>query len=99
MYAGPEVELDSRYAQILNLVMVTFFHGISLPILFPITLFGLINFYVTERCLFAYYYRKPPYYSSKMNETAIWHLAYAPVLMILNGFWLLGNRQMFFNYN
>ena len=55
-YAGPQVELHQRYASIMNLVFVSFFHGISLPILFPITLFGLINFYVTEKLLFAYYY-------------------------------------------
>jgi hypothetical protein len=81
----------------MNLVFVTFFHGISLPILFPITLFGLVNFYVSEKILFAYYYHEPPYYSTVMNETAIDILKYAPVLMMINGYWLLSNRQMFFN--
>ena len=68
-----------------------------MPILFPITLFTLVNMYVAERFLFAYYYRKPPVFGGSMNDGALKILTYAPWFMIAFGYWQLGNRQIFFN--
>ena len=68
-----------------------------MPILFPITFFTLINMYVSERFLFAYYYRKPPVFGGGMNDGALKILTYAPWFMICFGYWQLGNRQIFFN--
>ena len=81
----------------MNMIFTTFLHGISLPLLFPITLFGIGNQYVSERLMFAYFYRKPPLFNNDMNRASIQILYYAPLFMLINGYWLLGNRQMFFN--
>jgi len=32
-------------------------HGIAFPIMFPITLFGLLNNYFVEKLCLAYYYK------------------------------------------
>ena len=96
-YAGPEVELHIRYSFIFNSIFVCFTYGLALPILFPITLFTLINMYISERYLFAYYYRKPPVFGGDMNDGALKILTYAPFCMIAFGYWQLGNRQIFFN--
>ena len=81
------------------MVFVTFLHGVSLPILFPITLFGLINSFVADKIMFAKYYQQPPLYDTAMNDRAINLLFYAPIFMMFNSYWLLGNQQMFFNQN
>lgn len=43
LYSGPDLEIWFRYATMLNLVFVTFTHGIAMPILFPIGFFGMLN--------------------------------------------------------
>lgn len=41
-------------------------YGLAMPIVFPITLFALINFYITEKAVLAYFHKKPPNYDNKM---------------------------------
>ena len=67
MYGGPEIAMHTRYSTTLNLICTTFTHGIALPVLWPITLFGIINKLTTETLLFAYYFRAPPLYDNKLN--------------------------------
>lgn len=97
LYSGPEVTIHFRYANIINQVYVAFTHGLALPMLFPIAMFGLFNIYVIERLQFAYFYREPPTFDNKFNDRALKILFYAPIMMLLNGYWLLSNRQMFHN--
>ena len=68
-----------------------------MPILFPISLLALINHYITEKILFAYFYRKPPMYGNEINEGALRILLWAPIFMFSTCYWALGNRQIFFN--
>lgn len=97
LYAGPEVEIHFRYSAILNIVFVTFTHGIALPILFPIAVVGFVNMYLSEKYMFAYFYRKPPLFDNKINEGALNILQVAPLFLIGMGYWQLSNRQIFFN--
>ena len=97
LYSGPDVVLPIKYAVIINMIFVTFTYGIALPILFPICLVGMINMYITERILFAFFYKKPPMIGNVLSAKGLTVLQYAPVTMMFSGYWLLGNRQMFFN--
>lgn len=72
-------------------------YGLAMPILFPIALFAFINIYVTERFMFAYFYRQPPMYANRLNDGALNVLKWAPILLLAFGYWQLGNRQIFFN--
>lgn len=76
---------------------MTFTFGLMMPILFPISLLALINHYITEKYLFAYYYRKPPMYGNEINEGALKILQTAPIFMLGTCYWALNNRQIFFN--
>ena len=87
LYAGPEVEIHYRYSAILNVCFSTFTHGLALPILYPIAAFTMLNFYFVEKYLFAYYYRKPPLFDNKMNERALYLLAYTPPFLLAFGYW------------
>jgi hypothetical protein len=90
--AGPEVELDIQYSFIFNTVFTAFTYGLAIPVLFPIAMVTMINLYITEKILFAYFYRKPPMYGGGMNVGALAILAYAPIFMLCFGYWQLGNR-------
>ena len=97
IHAGQSTPFHIRYAYIFNSIFVCFTYGLALPLLFPITLLAMINMYISERYLFAYYYRKPPLYGPAMHNGALKILYYAPYFMIFFGYWQLGNRQIFFN--
>lgn len=96
-HSGMEGELYRGYAFIFNTIFVTFTYGLALPILWPITLFTLLNHYITEKILYAYSYRKPPMYGNKMSDGALYILTKAPLFLLSFGYWQLGNRQIFFN--
>ena len=86
-----------KYSNVINLVFVTFLHGVAFPILFPISLVGILNNFMLERILLAYYYKQPPLFDNRLNDRALGALFYAPFLLLANAYWVLGNRQMFFN--
>ena len=71
IYGGPEVDIHKRYSSLLNFCCFPFVHGIALPILFPITLFGILNIYVFETILMAYYFKKPPLFDNQLNNEAL----------------------------
>jgi len=67
IYSGPEFTLHYKYSYMLVVVFVTFTFAPGMPLLFLVGLISLILFYVTERLMIAYSYRKPPMFSSKTN--------------------------------
>ena len=81
-----------KYSSILVQVFVSFMYGMFIPILFPITLFGIFNMYINERLLLAYYYKKPPMYDMELHMESLMRVRLAPILCFLMGFWSLGNR-------
>ena len=76
-----------KYSSIMVQVFVSFMYGIAIPALFPIAFLGIFNMYVVERLQLAYWYRKPPSYDGKMNSDALTTLMYAPILMLMFGYW------------
>lgn len=87
LYAGPEVELHFRYSNIMNQIFVCFTYGLTIPMLFPITLLSLLNHYAVERYNFIYNYRKPPMLANKLNEGALSIMKVAPLFMLSFGWW------------
>lgn len=97
MYNGPVFELHFKYAAMLNVVFVTFLYGLAVPLLFPIAFLFFLVSYLHERITLAYSYRNPPMYDDLLNSRAIETLKIAPLFMLLFGFWIMGNRQIFSN--
>lgn len=97
IHAGPEVKLDLQYAYIFLMVFTTFTFGIALPLLFPICAFAITNLYISEKIQFAYLYRKPPNYGGSLSVSAIDLMSNCPIITMLAGYWMMGNRQIFFN--
>lgn len=73
-------------------------YGLAIPLLFPIACIFFIVMYIVEKLSITYYYKKPPMYDEKLNESAIATLKWAPVFMMIFGYWIMGNRQIFHNY-
>lgn len=75
----------------MNIVYVTFLFGPGQPVLFPITLAGLIFTYIVERLRMAYSYQKPPMYDSRLTQQTLNALKYATIFYALSAAWLFSN--------
>ena len=95
LYSGPNYIIHYKYSGVLNIVFVTMLYGIGLPMLFPIAFLSLFIIYATERYMIAYTYQLPPAMDDTMTENSIKMLSYTPILFLMNGYWMLSNRQMF----
>ena len=56
-------------------------YGLALPELFPIAAFTFFNYYVTDKFLITYFYRRPPVYDEKLNAAMLETMKFAPLLM------------------
>lgn len=95
LWSGLPYFMYAQYTSVLVMVYVSFLYGLMLPILFPITLFGLIIMYINERLQLAYNHPKPPMYGVELNNKVLFILKQAPIGMMLFAYWALGNNQMF----
>ena len=74
-----------------------FTYCLFLPCLIPICLLGIVSSYVTDKILLAYYFSQPPQYDKEMLTYVIKTLKFAPTPMFLIGYWVLSNRQVFYD--
>lgn len=81
----------------LNVVFVCMMYGLAMPVLFPIGCVFLINSFICERVQLAYIVRCPPQMGDTMINQFIQIVKLAPILLILNGWWMLDNQQIFAN--
>lgn len=65
--------------------------------LFPIAFFSFFIFWVTERYQLAYTYQLPPAMDDKMTANAVTLMSLSPIIFLINGYWMLSNKQMFEN--
>ena len=98
LHSGPEYMMHFKYAAMLNMVFVTFMYGLAVPLLFPIACLFFVVSYIVERVTLAYSYRMPPMFDDVLNKSAIATLKVAPLFMMLFGFWIMGNHQIFNNF-
>ena len=95
LYIGPDYVIHFKYSQILNVTFVTMMYGLGMPILFPIAGLSYFIFWAVERYQIAFTYPMPPALDDRMTKNALSLLAYSPILLLLNGYWMLSNKQIF----
>ena len=66
-----------------------------MPVLFPIAALSYLIFWLVERYQVAYTYPMPPALDDQMTKNALSLLSYSPVLLLVNGYWMLSNKQIF----
>lgn len=77
------------------MIYVAFIYGFFIPLMFPITLFGLFNTYMCEKIGIIWFYRKPPMLDNSLFKRAFTLMRFPPVLMCMMGYWAVGNQQIF----
>jgi len=92
-----EYSTHSRFANSLLVVYVSMLYGVGLPILFPIAAFNFFNSYICERIAMVYQIRLPPLYDEAQTINCIEMLRWSPILMLMNAYWMLENKQIFNN--
>lgn len=97
LYQGADYTVNFKYSGILTTVYVTMMYGVGMPVLFPISFVAFVIFWCHERYHMAYNYQLPPAFDDKMSKNFLSMLRYAPLLMLLNGYWMLSNKQIFRN--
>ena len=97
LYSGPEFLIHYKHSFILNTIFVTMLFGPAIPVLFPITLMTLIVFYLHERFMIAYLYRRPPMYDESINKNTIYLLSLSPFCYAISASWFFSNQQIFKN--
>lgn len=91
VYSGPEFVVHYRLAFIVNIIYVTFWFGPGMPLLFPVALAGLVVTYSSERLRMAYSYTKPPMYDSRLSQSTLSALRWAPVMYAIQAAWIFSN--------
>ena len=76
---------------------ITMMYGMGIPLLFPIAAMTTIITWVGERIMCAYIVKLPPAMGDYMTNSTISTLKFSPILLLINGFWMLSNPQIFDN--
>jgi hypothetical protein len=97
LYSGEDYVIHFRYSGLLNVAYITMLYGLGMPILFVIAALKYFNSYVSERIVVSYFAKQPPTINDSMSKNALNWLKYSPLLFLLNGYWMMSNRQMFHN--
>ena len=97
LHAGAEFKIQAQYAKIMILVSVSFLYGIQIPLMFVICTIGIANIYITDRLSLAYIYKKPPITDTSLQISLLKFMQTFPFLCFINGYWVIGNRQIFYN--
>lgn len=78
----------------MKITFTTMIFGVGMPIMFPIACGSIAVFYICEKWYLYYLCREPPIYDDELNNGVIKTLKLAPVLMLMNGYWMLSNYQL-----
>ena len=95
LYCGPNYIIHFKFSSIINITYITMMYGAGLPILFPIAALSYFVIYCQERYVIAYIYQIPPALDDLLTKNMLKIVSFSPILFLLNGFWMLSNKQIF----
>ncbi|OQS03994.1 hypothetical protein THRCLA_03726 [Thraustotheca clavata] len=98
LYRGPEFDLATRYAQIINTIFITLMVSIfssGMPLMLFIGLVSVIVVYWTDKFTFLRVVRSPPQYDGRIASVVGSMLPYAMFLHALIGIWMYSNTNIF----
>jgi len=94
---GPHVDPALRLAQVYTTLFVCLAFSTGMPALIPIALASMLLFYWVDKCLFMWYYRRPPAYNTALQGTMTSLLPYALLIHLGIGLWMLTGSAGFYN--
>jgi len=86
---GPFSDPSVRISQLFNTIFVCFTFSTGLPLMIPVAASSVFLFYWVDKTLFMWYFRKPPHYSIKLQQTMSALLPGALLLHLGVGIWML----------
>lgn len=97
-FNGPgEYMIHFKYSDALNVCFVCTMYGLAMPLLFPIAAITLLFQQFGEKIAIAWVARLPPAMDNALNNNAISMVGFAPMFLLMNGFWLVDNKAIFNN--
>eukprot|EP00943_MAST-04B_sp_MAST-4B-sp1_P009956 g9956.t1 len=94
LQAGPQFEVTTRSAQLLNHVVTTMVFAPGLPLLWPIAFAACFTFYYVDLFLLLKFYQRPPSYNEKIGKFTISVFEIAVFVNILFCIWSYGNQSV-----
>lgn len=67
-------------------------YGLGMPVLFPMAAVNFLNQWICERLTVAWYMRLPPSLNDILMRNFGDNVRFAPLFMILNGYWMISNQ-------
>jgi hypothetical protein len=95
---GSEYMIHFKYSDALNVTYVALTYGLAMPILFPIAAITLKLQQTFEKVAIAWCARMPPAMDNALNNNALNMVTFAPMFLLMNGFWLVDNKIIFDNH-
>jgi hypothetical protein len=91
LWSGGDYVIHFKYSGILNISYITLMYGMGMPALFPIAALNYFNQYICERIIVAWFMKMPAALDEKLTVNCIERLKMAPLIFLINGYWMLGN--------
>jgi hypothetical protein len=91
-YGGEEYLIHFKYSDALNITYITMMYGMGIPLLFPVAFVNLALTLYGERFACAYVVRQPPAMDDTMTKNTLRLLKLAPIILLMNGYWMVSNR-------
>lgn len=91
LYGGPDHLMAPKYSALLNTMCVCMMYALCIPELLWVAALTFMIYYLTDKFLITYYYKRPPMYDDKLNTTALEMMKFAPIIMCFFGYWCMGN--------
>lgn len=92
---GPYADYSLRYAQLFNVLFVTFCFASGLPIMIYIATASFFVSYWSDKILFLRYYRLPPQFNAKIQKVMSNLMPLALAIHLGFGVWQYSNAQYF----
>ncbi|EAR89910.3 tRNA (GuanineN(7))methyltransferase, putative (macronuclear) [Tetrahymena thermophila SB210] len=95
VYLSPNLLIEVRYAQIMNIIFVCFLYSSGLPLLIITTFLYLISTYYVDKFAMLRLCRKPPQFGKNLEDIIRNILWISIPLHCLLGIWMYGSPKMF----
>ncbi|KAL4437681.1 hypothetical protein ABPG74_012356 [Tetrahymena malaccensis] len=95
VYLSPNLLIEVRYAQIMNIIFVSFLYSSGLPLLIVSTFLYLISTYYVDKFAMLRLCRKPPQFGKNLEDIVRNILWVCIPLHCLLGIWMYGSPKMF----
>lgn len=97
-FNGPgEYMIHFKYSDALNVCFVCLLYGLAIPMLFPIAAITLKFQQFSEKIAVAWVARLPPAMDNSLNNNALNMASFAPLFLLMNGYWFVDNKTIFSN--